>query len=180
MTHPTRIILSTAPGRAIASSAAGSEHRRASSPADLAATSGGTKRVRSLPSSESVARARASPPAESVAVCTLRQRRGVLPHETDRKRDIPKERIRTDWWVKRLVGRCGVLLVAIDGDSFATTGRERLVKIKPGIAYFPAQGISGLGSHTKNKPKMILFQDPPSWSNCCRPLAPGVMEAGVG
>lgn len=71
LSHCTLIILSITPGRTITSSAAGSVDRRASSPADLADTSGGKCRVLSSPSSDSTASARANPPAESVAVCTL-------------------------------------------------------------------------------------------------------------
>lgn len=67
----TWMILSITPGRAMASRAAGRGASRASRPADLAATSGGTYSARSSPSSDSVASARARPPAASVAVCTL-------------------------------------------------------------------------------------------------------------
>lgn len=80
-------------------SAAGSEHRRASSPADLAATSGGTKRARWSPSSESVARARASPPAENVAACTLL----VPPSGSFNARKTGEESIKGEDWVWFLV-----------------------------------------------------------------------------
>lgn len=55
----------------MASTAAGSGDKRASSAADLAATRGGAYRARSSPPSDRVARARVNPPAESVAVCAL-------------------------------------------------------------------------------------------------------------